>query len=387
MKNRIPIITTCLIGAGLLAMATFVSVGQNALAAPPPADPAYTAHSAHVAAAASQPGAQTVEAQLAEMLARIEQLEAITQQQPGHSSPAGTMPMAAGNPSRMKPMPGMGSDAKPMQGGMSGMGRGPAVADQMAELRAKMQRLEAAMQQQSGASSGAMPMQGKMGGMSGMAAGNPPSSGAPGAMKPAGGMSGMGGGASPPGGEMGMMGMMDKMMGMMDKMMGGGAPMPGGGGGMLIPLAYPIVKRIPFLHDRITRHVSLQTLLTVHVYSGIFGPLFAIIHTGHKFDSPLGITLAAVMLLVVVSGFAVRYLLTYINQEIKDKLLLLQTARGDLDSAWGVMENTPPEMRDLPKSPLLAAGLASVGIQLSSAIPRPHPKTAPNVTKPRRAIT
>jgi hypothetical protein len=138
---------------------------------------------------------------------------------------------------------------------------------------------------------------------------------------------------------------------------------------MLIPLAYPIVKRIPFLHDRVTRHVSLQTLLTVHVYSGIFGPLLAIIHTGHKFDSPLGITLAAVMLLVVVSGFAVRYLLTYVNQEIKDKLLLLQTARGDLDSAWGVMENTPPEMRDLPKAPLLAAGLASVGIELSSGGP------------------
>jgi len=138
---------------------------------------------------------------------------------------------------------------------------------------------------------------------------------------------------------------------------------------MLIPLAYPIVKRIPFLHDRITRHVSLQTLLTVHVYSGIFGPLLAIIHTGHKFDSPLGMTLTAAMLLVVVSGFAVRYLLTYVNQEIKDKLLLLQTARGDLDSAWGVMENTPPEMRDLPKAPLLAAGLASVGIDLSSSGP------------------
>jgi hypothetical protein len=138
---------------------------------------------------------------------------------------------------------------------------------------------------------------------------------------------------------------------------------------MLIPLAYPIVKRIPFLHDRITRHVSLQTLLTVHVYSGIFGPVLAIIHTGHKFDSPLGFTLAAVMLLVVVSGYAVRYLLTYVNQEIKDKLLLLQTARGDLDSAWGVLEKSPLEMRSLPKSPVLAAGLAAVGIELSSGGP------------------
>jgi hypothetical protein len=70
------------------------------------------------------------------------------------------------------------------------------------------------------------------------------------------------------------------------------------------------------------------------------------------------------MLLVVVSGFAVRYLLTYVTHEIKDKLVLLQTARGDLDSAWGVLENSPAEMRALPKAPLLAAGLASLGIEL-----------------------
>ena len=150
---------------------------------------------------------------------------------------------------------------------------------------------------------------------------------------------------------------------------------------MLIPLAYPIVKRIPAINARVTKHMSMQTQLTVHVYSGIFGPLLAIIHTGHKFDSPLGMTLTAVMLLVVVSGFAVRYLLTYVNQEIKDKLLLLQTARGDLDSAWGVLENTAPEMRGLPKSPLLAAGLASVGIGLSSGGP------AGDVTRIAESVT
>lgn len=134
---------------------------------------------------------------------------------------------------------------------------------------------------------------------------------------------------------------------------------------MLVPLAYPLVKRIPFLRARITPHVSLQSWMTVHVYTGILGPLLGIVHTGHKFDSWLGITLTAVMLLVVVSGFIGRYLLSYVNQEIKDKLLLLQTARGDLDSAWGVMENSPAETKALPKSPLLVAGLASVGLDLS----------------------
>ena len=113
---------------------------------------------------------------------------------------------------------------------------------------------------------------------------------------------------------------------------------------MLIPLAYPLAKRVPFLKARIGRHVSMPSILAVHVYAGILGPLLAIIHTGHKFDSLLGISMTGAMLLVVVNGFAVRYLLTYVGHEITDKLALLQTARGDLDSAWGVVERSP----DLP---------------------------------------
>ncbi|MGE3537324.1 MAG: Spy/CpxP family protein refolding chaperone [Candidatus Tectimicrobiota bacterium] len=171
MKKQpgVRMITTRLMVTGLLAVATFVSVAQKTLAAEPPTDPA---HAAHVAAAASKAGGQTVDAQLAELRARMQQLEAVIQQQPGQSPPAGT-----------RTMPGMESGAKPRQGGMAGM--------------------------------------------SGMGTGNPPSGGAPGAMKPTGNMGGMGGAASRPGGEMGMMGMMGKMMGMMDKMMGGGA-MPAG---------------------------------------------------------------------------------------------------------------------------------------------------------------
>lgn len=138
---------------------------------------------------------------------------------------------------------------------------------------------------------------------------------------------------------------------------------------MLVPLAYPIVKRIPSINARMTSHVSMHSLLALHVYAGILGPLLAIIHTGHKFDSWLGITLTAVMLLVVVSGFTVRYLLTYVAHEITDKLVLLQTARGDLDSAWGVLENAPAEMSAIPKAPVLMAGLASLGFELPSDRP------------------
>ena len=136
---------------------------------------------------------------------------------------------------------------------------------------------------------------------------------------------------------------------------------------LLVPLIYVFVKRIPFLKGRVTKYVSLQTWLSLHIYTGIVGALVALIHTGHKYASPLGIALTATMLLVVVSGFTVRYLLTYVNQEIRDKLLLLQTARGDLDSAWGVLENSPAEAKALPKARLLTAGLASLGIDLSTA--------------------
>lgn len=138
---------------------------------------------------------------------------------------------------------------------------------------------------------------------------------------------------------------------------------------MLVPIAYPIVKRIPFLRARITKHFTMQTQLAVHVYSGIFGPLLAIIHTGHKYESHIGIALTAVMLLVVMSGFAVRYLLTYVTHEVNDKLLLLQTARGDLDHAWGVLENSPPALRALPRASLVTAGLASMGIDVTSGGP------------------
>lgn len=202
MKNRVPILTTRLMVAGLLAVATFVSVEQKALAAEPPIDPA---HAVHVAAA-GQAGGQTVDTQLAEMRAKIQQLEAIIQQQSGQSPRAGTSPMGAGNPPRGGTMPGIGSGTKPMQGKMA----------DMSEMGAGKPP-----------SGGAMPAGAQMGGAA-----------------PGGGMmsmdkmemGGMGGGSSG-GGGMGMMDMdkmeMVGMMGMMGDMGGKG------GSSMAMPSALP----------------------------------------------------------------------------------------------------------------------------------------------------
>lgn len=138
---------------------------------------------------------------------------------------------------------------------------------------------------------------------------------------------------------------------------------------MLVPLAYTLAKRVPFVKAHLSPRMSLQAMLNLHVYTGILGPLFAIIHTGHKYDSWLGIALTAVMLLVVASGYVVRYLLTYVAHEITDKLALLQTARGDLDSAWGALERLPADMRAPPEAPVWSASLASLGLEIRAGGP------------------
>ena len=135
---------------------------------------------------------------------------------------------------------------------------------------------------------------------------------------------------------------------------------------MIFPLGYFVVKRIFSIKARVTKYVSLQTWMSVHVYTGIVGALLALIHTGHKYNSPLGIALTATMLLVVVSGIALRYLVPFVNIDVKDKLLLLQTARGDLDSAWGVLEKSAAQRRGLTKKQLLAAACYSLGLTSAS---------------------
>lgn len=138
---------------------------------------------------------------------------------------------------------------------------------------------------------------------------------------------------------------------------------------MLVPLAYTLAKRFPSLAARIKSHVSMKTLLDLHVYAGLLAAFLAIVHTGHKFDSLVGIALMALLLLVVVSGYVVRYLLTFVGHEVKDQLAMLQTARGDLDYAWGMHEKAGAETNALSGLPLLAAGIASLGFEVRSSEP------------------
>lgn len=92
---------------------------------------------------------------------------------------------------------------------------------------------------------------------------------------------------------------------------------------MLVPLLYSLVKRIGPLKRAVTKRVAMRTLLKWHIYAGILGPILALLHTGHKFDSALGIALTAMMLIVVVSGFTGRYLMSQISEELREKQSIL----------------------------------------------------------------
>jgi hypothetical protein len=97
---------------------------------------------------------------------------------------------------------------------------------------------------------------------------------------------------------------------------------------MQAPFLYLIIKRIGPLRRTITRVVPMARLLAWHIYGGILGPILALIHSGHKFDSSLGVALVTVMLIEVGSGFVGRYLLGQVNKDRGEKMAVLAQLRG-----------------------------------------------------------
>jgi hypothetical protein len=112
---------------------------------------------------------------------------------------------------------------------------------------------------------------------------------------------------------------------------------------MLVPLAYSLVKRVKRVQERLWRRVTMRTLLAWHIYAGILGPILALLHTGHKFNSPLGVALTAMMLLVVLSGFTGRYLMGYFSHELLEKRQMLNTLKAAYDQAAGELARQPEQ--------------------------------------------
>ena len=129
-------------------------------------------------------------------------------------------------------------------------------------------------------------------------------------------------------------------------------------------LAYSLVKRIPWLKQR----TSLAAVLSFHVYAGAVGAVLGILHTGHTYQSPLGIALVVAMLTVVLSGFVGRYYVAQIGTDIRDQrqeLGMLRTRYDAIASGiaaalqLGTVPTAVPPLLGLP-IPALVAGIADL---------------------------
>ena len=114
---------------------------------------------------------------------------------------------------------------------------------------------------------------------------------------------------------------------------------------MVVPsLAYTVVKRLAPLKQPVTKRVSLRRLLTWHLWCGILGALLALIHSGHRLASTLGITLTGVMLLVIFSGYVGRHFLSRVSLELREKQALLDTLVTSYNGLAGDFARRPPEV-------------------------------------------
>ena len=110
---------------------------------------------------------------------------------------------------------------------------------------------------------------------------------------------------------------------------------------MVVPLVYTIVKRSDWLRSAYTRHSSLGDLLQAHIYFALIGALLAIIHSGHKFESVLGIALMASMLLSVFAGFVGQYYQRYVTENIREKKMQLESLWRSLDGQYWAHAEAP----------------------------------------------
>ncbi|MBL8765154.1 MAG: hypothetical protein JNM07_12885 [Phycisphaerae bacterium] len=116
---------------------------------------------------------------------------------------------------------------------------------------------------------------------------------------------------------------------------------------MLLPLVYLIIKRIPPLKRAVTPAVSMQTLLAIHIYAGVLAPILGILHSGHKFQSPLGIALTTMMVVVALSGFVGRSLMGQIAAGARDQQQLLSGLRREYDRIADDLVQSPEQAATL----------------------------------------
>ncbi len=110
---------------------------------------------------------------------------------------------------------------------------------------------------------------------------------------------------------------------------------------LVLLLVYSLVKRVAWLKERVAKHASLRAILSFHVYAGVVAALLGIVHSGHRFSSPLGIALVSSILIVVFSGFAGHYYLVQVGSDLRDRQGMLAVLRTRYDAVARALAGGP----------------------------------------------
>jgi hypothetical protein len=118
---------------------------------------------------------------------------------------------------------------------------------------------------------------------------------------------------------------------------------------MLVPLAYALLKRLP----RSPAGPAPASVLRWHVIATTAGTLLAVVHSGHRVQSWLGLLLVGAMLLCLVSGYVGRHYLQYVARELRDRQEDAARLRLEYDAIVS-------RMADLPDTGAMRAAAAEV---------------------------
>jgi len=111
---------------------------------------------------------------------------------------------------------------------------------------------------------------------------------------------------------------------------------------MLAPFLYMLRKRM----KRLRAAGNLKTLLEIHIFCGIVGPVLVTFHTSFKFNGIVSVAYWS-MAIVVVSGFIGRYLYVRIPRTLRGA----EVSRAEMDAR---AETLRAELADLTSPALLA---------------------------------
>jgi len=110
---------------------------------------------------------------------------------------------------------------------------------------------------------------------------------------------------------------------------------------VVFSLAFMAMKRIAPLKRKIGARVSSGRLLTWHVHTSAAGAILALLHTGHRFESDLGLALTTMMLIAVLSGYAGRHLLGRVALELHEKQSQLSRLETAYNETVGTLARNP----------------------------------------------